>query len=115
MKKIVMLVVVLVSILSGCGSNYSQGERVGIVTKLSEKGLIFKSYEGQMVLALPISVAGQTNPETFEFTADRSVVDKLNNAIYSGKRVKLIYRQWFLAPPTIDTDYVIYDVQPVDK
>lgn len=115
MKKFLLLTVLALAavMVSACAPHYSEGERVGVVTKLSYKGLIFKSWEGQLVAALPIEVAGQTQPETFRFSSasDSETVHKLNNAMLSGQRVTLVYRQWLISPPTIDTDSVVTDVK----
>lgn len=43
MKKVLLIFVAV--ILVGCGANYSNGERHGVVTKISEKGLFFKSLD----------------------------------------------------------------------
>lgn len=109
MKAITIIITAL--ILSACGENYSNGERVGVVTKLSQKGIIFKSWEGEMLMALPAAVAGTTQPEKFEFNVDPAAVAQVQEALASGKRVKLIYRQWWIAPLTIDHDHVIIKVE----
>jgi hypothetical protein len=96
---------------AGCGQNYSNGERVGIVTKLSKKGLIWDSWEGEMIMALPADIAGTTTPEKFEFNVAPECVDKVQAAMKSGKRVTLVYREWWYAPPTIEHDHVIIDVK----
>lgn len=88
---------------------------MGIVTKVSEKGLFFKSWEGEMLIALPTSVAGNTNPEKFAFNVDPSAVDAVKKAVQEGNRVSLVYRQWFFPPPAIDNSHVVYAVHPADK
>lgn len=99
--------------LTACARNYSDGTRVGIVTKLSKKGVIWKSWEGEMLMALPPEAAASgAQPEKFTFNVDPPVVSKVQEAMNSGKRVELVYRQWFFAPPTIDNDHVIIDVRP---
>ena len=101
-------------VLVSCAPNYSKGERVGVVTKLSRKGLFFKSWEGEMLVALPESFGGSIQPEKFEFNADESIVDALRTALVTGKRVQLVYRQWALCPWNIDNDHVVYAVLPVE-
>lgn len=103
--------VLLALMLAACGPNYSNGTRLGVVTKLSQKGLIFKSWEGELLVALPQSVASATQPEKFEFNVDPACVDKVRAAMNSGKRVELVYRQWAITPPTIDNDHVVVDVK----
>jgi hypothetical protein len=99
------------ALLGGCGQNYSNGERAGVITKLSEKGLIFKSWEGEMLIALPAAVAGTTQPENFAFNVAPEAVPKVKAAMASGQRVSVVYRQWALSPPTIDHAHVVVDVQ----
>ena len=75
---IVVILLIIASVvipLTGLGigilPNYSNGSRIGIVTKISEKGVFFKSWEGEMLMALPIAVAGTTTPEVFYFNTSR--------------------------------------------
>ena len=67
-----------------------------------------------MLMALPAEIAGTTMPEKWSFTVDPKMIDKVKTALNSGKRVKLTYRQWFIAPLSIDTEYIIIDVQDGD-
>ena len=50
-KKLLWPVAILILMVSltGCG-NYSNGNRVGNITKFSEKGIIWKTWEGQLHL-----------------------------------------------------------------
>lgn len=59
---------------------YSDGSRAGLLQKLSHKGAIFKTYEGEMILS---SVQSNTNvplaSEKFFFSvSDKRVADQLN-------------------------------------
>ncbi|MEO8151600.1 MAG: hypothetical protein ABI605_00920 [Rhizobacter sp.] len=68
--------------------NYSTGERAGWVQKLSKKGWVCKTWEGELAL---VSMPG-TAPEKFLFTVwDDEVADKINVAM--GKRVALSYNE----------------------
>jgi hypothetical protein len=111
----VIVLIITLSIVTGftgIGPNYSNGERVGIVTKLSEKGVIFKSWEGELLMALPIDVAGTTQPEKFAFNVEKACVERMNTAMKESKRVTLIYRQWWSKPNyKIDHDYVVTDIK----
>jgi hypothetical protein len=80
----------------GIYPNYSDGERIGYVTKLSHKGAIWKTYEGQLQIGQGEQVAVQ---QPFEFSvSSRSVLDKLQKAMEDGKKVKLKYREWLIMP-----------------
>jgi hypothetical protein len=68
--------------------SYSTGERVGWVQKLSKKGWICKTWEGELTM---ISMPGAI-PEKFQFTVrDAGVADQINRAM--GKRVALHYEE----------------------
>jgi hypothetical protein len=68
--------------------SYSTGERVGWVQKLSKKGWICKTWEGELTM---ISMPGAV-PEKFPFTVrDAAVADQINRAM--GKRVALHYEE----------------------
>lgn len=91
---------------------YSSGERAGYVQKLSQKGWICKTYEGELVL---VSMPG-TQAEKFQFTVrDDEVAKKINETV--GKRVRLIYEEHKGVPTSCfgETSYFVYDVQLLDK
>jgi len=88
--------------------SYSRGERVGYVIKLSEKGWMVPTYEGELaILPVPGSV-----PEKFFFSVpDKEVADRINK--FSGKRVALIYQQHRGVPTRFfgETEYFVIDVR----
>jgi hypothetical protein len=68
--------------------SYSSGERAGWVQKLSKKGWLCKTWEGELAL---VSLPGSPL-EKFPFTVnDEAVAEQLNQAM--GKRVSLHYEQ----------------------
>ena len=68
--------------------SYSTGERAGWVQKLSNKGWIGKTWEGELAL---VSLPGAT-PEKFFFTIrDDAVAEKVTKVM--GKRVSLHYEE----------------------
>lgn len=103
----------LLAVVAGCGPNYSNGSRAGVVTKLSKKGMVWDSWEGELLMSLPAD-SGIVQPERFAFSIgpdDTTTVGKVQAALKSGKRVELVYRQWFKRPLTLDTKYVATDVR----
>ncbi len=91
---------------------YSSGERAGYVQKLSQKGWICKTYEGELIL---VSMPG-TQAEKFFFTVrNKAVAEKINETV--GQRVRLIYEEHKGLPTSCfgDTAYFVTDVQPLDK
>ena len=91
---------------------YSSGERVGYVQKLSEKGFVCKTFEGELVL---VSMPG-TQAEKFFFTVkDPEVAKKINESI--GKRVSLTYEEHKGIPSSCfgETSYFVQNVSVMDK
>jgi hypothetical protein len=87
---------------------FSIGHREGFVTKLSKKGYIFKTWEGE----LRTNVLSLSDANTFIFSvANDHVVDKLNK-IDQRVYVKLYYKQYILrAFFKGDTKYFIDSVE----
>jgi hypothetical protein len=91
--------------------SYSTGERAGWAQKLSNKGWVCKTWEGELsMVAMPGAM-----PEKFLFTVrDDAVADKINRAM--GKRVALTYEQHIGIPTTCfgNTQYFVTAVQIVE-
>lgn len=88
--------------------SYSTGERSGYVQKLSKKGYVCKTWEGEMAM---VSMPG-TVSEKFQFTIpDVAIADKVNASV--GKRVALQYEQhkWLPSSCFGDTEYFVTDVR----
>jgi len=88
--------------------SYSSGERVGNIQKLSKKGWLCKTWEGELSM---VPVLGAL-PEKFEFTVrDEMVADKLNKSL--GKKISLYYDQHRGVPSTClgDTAFFVKDVK----
>ena len=95
-----IFMVLLIFIIVGAGIfywkyyyTYSDGYRSGMLQKLSHKGNLMKTYEGELVLS---SISSTNNvalaSEKFFFSvASDSVAKKMMD--YEGKRVKLHYEQ----------------------
>jgi prepilin-type N-terminal cleavage/methylation domain-containing protein len=91
--------------------NYSQGSRVGVVNKLSERGIFFKSWEGEMMMALPTNSTSAIGTQQFSFNVEPKIVNRILEAMNSGKRIEVKYRQWLLKPISIESQYVVYDLK----
>ena len=84
--------------------SYSTGERVGWVQKLSKKGWICKTWEGELTM---ISMPGAV-PEKFPFTVrDDAVAEQINRLM--GKRVAMHYEEKVGLPTSCfgDTRYYV--------
>jgi hypothetical protein len=90
--------------------NYSDGERAGYVQKLSRRGWLCKTWEGELAMA---NLPG-TLPQIFTFTVrDDAVAERINKSM--GGRVRLHYDQHKGLPTSCfgETEYFVTDVQPV--
>jgi hypothetical protein len=84
--------------------SYSEGERAGYLQKLSRKGWLCKTWEGEILLS---SMPGAI-PERFAFTVrDENVVRQLQAAM--GQRVQLTYEQHIGIPTSCfgETQYFV--------
>lgn len=72
---------------------YSDGDREGVMMKISRKGNIFKTYEGEIIQPGFRSGAGSINSNNFKFTAADEEVSKQLSAA-TGKTVKIHYVQY---------------------
>ena len=118
-RGILIAVVALLLIVCGFGLyvwgtlkvSYSTGERSGFVQKLSKKGWVCKTWEGEMAM---VTMPG-TAPEIFYFSVrNDAVAEKINRSM--GKRVALSYGQHKGVPTQCfgETEYHITDVRPVE-
>ena len=92
--------------------NYSSGERVGYVQKLSKKGWVCRTWEGE----LAVTPVPGTPPQIFAFTVpDEAVAQKVRQS--EGKRVALHYEQKRGVPSNCfgDTEYFVTDVRVVGQ
>lgn len=90
--------------------SYSSGERAGLIQKISQKGWVCKTWEGELIM---VSMPG-TQAEKFYFTVrDAALAKRITDA--TGTRVKLVYEEHIGVPTTCfgDTNYYVKDVLPL--
>ena len=87
--------------------NYSTGERAGLLQKVSHKGFVCKTGEGELAL---VSLPGSSVEEFFFTVRDEAVAAKITAAM--GKRVSLHYEEKVGLPTSCfgDTRYYVTDV-----
>ena len=88
--------------------SYSDGDRVGYVQKFSHRGLLCRTWEGELAMS---PVPGAT-PQIFPFTVrDEDTVKRIKES--EGKRVALHYKEKRGIPSSCfgDTSYFISDVR----
>ncbi len=99
---------------------YGKGDRVGKVMKISEKGVLFKTYEGQINMEGFGAVKSENMfSQTFEFSVekDRSdIIENLKTAMNNGKRVNIHYieRYWRI-PWRGDSKHFVRGVKILDN
>lgn len=117
MKKIIIGIAILVILFLAYAlfGSYSDGYRAGTVSKLSKKGYVFKTYEGQLNLGGLSGETGSPASSLWSFSVDggeHDVIKQLDDALLSGKRVKLYYKEKFiLFFWQGDSKYYIYKVE----
>lgn len=85
-----------------------EGSRSGTLVRISKRGWVFKTYEGQLHLAGSVMMTTQS---TWDFSAESSVVYAQLQQ-YEGKPVKCYYHQVVNSFPWQgDTDYLVYKVE----
>jgi hypothetical protein len=119
MIKFFMLALVATMFLTSCTENYSNGERIGMITKFSQKGLVYSSWEG----SLNTTQTGMNSATPFEFSVDNdvndpTVISTLDSAATQGWKVKIKYHEtwnknWFKNRG--ETNYFVKEVQVLDK
>lgn len=119
MKKIIIILFLLVALaMIGffvfINASFSDGFRAGTMVKISKKGYVFKTIEGELNLGNYFTEKGSPSTSIWNFSvasdAD-SVMTKLENAVLTGKRVKLHYKEMYMQFSWRgDTKYFVYKV-----
>lgn len=98
---------------------YSEGVRAGTVIKVSKRGVIFKTYEGQLDLETFGAAKDKQNlfNQAFMFSVrDAEVVKQLEAVSLSGERVNLRYQEKYIPLPFFgETKYFVVGVERTDK
>ncbi len=106
---VIVIVIIVALVYFKYYFTYSKGYRAGLLQKFSEKGVVFKTYEGEMILS---SVQSNANvaiaSEKFLFSVSDKVVAKQMEQI-QGKQVVVHYKEKNGALPWIGDSYYIVD------
>lgn len=120
MKRIIILAVLLLVSFSATAECYSEGIRKGDIQKFSMKGIVTKSWEGEMVqegirTKSKDGVAGITNIWKFSVT-DPAVAKKIEDAMFAGGNISVKYCQSALHNTFVsDTSYIVIDARAAPK
>jgi hypothetical protein len=104
---IVPVLIIVLWIWIALGYSYASGERAGYIQKISKKGWLCKTWEGELAMA---NLPG-TMPQIFTFTVrDDSVAHVIEQN--AGKQVSLTYEQHRGVPTSCfgETEYFVTGV-----
>jgi hypothetical protein len=111
-----LLVVLLLFMAFSYWGVYESGVMAGKVLRITQKGVVFKTYEGKLDLETFGALKG-TSPiaSTFDFSVERKekeVVKQLESVSLSGERVNLHFKKRYMKFPWRgDTKYFITEVE----
>ena len=109
---LVLLPALIFTLWAGITLNYtySSGDRAGFLQKISKRGWLCKTWEGE----LQLSAIPGSQPEKFLFTTRSDSLAAVMQKL-SGQRVVLDYKQHVGVPGTCfgDTEYFVTGVRPV--
>jgi len=99
---------------------YERGVMAGKVLRVTEKGMVFKTYEGKISLESFGALKGVSPvAETFDFSIEpgqTEVIDQLQKVSLSGERVNLHFvKRYMKFPWRGDTTYFIEKVERENK
>ena len=92
--------------------SYSEGERAGWVQKLSSKGWLCKTWEGEMAM---VSMPGSMSEKFFFTVWDDATAEQINKVM--GKRVSLHYEEKVGIPTSCfgETRYYVTKINVVEE
>ena len=98
---------------------YSSGTRTGYVTKVSNKGVLFKTWEGELNFGF-FGGAGSDGKEAstvwYFSVANDDVAKEVAEASESAKKVTLHYREKYVQLSFRgDTKYMVYKVETIEE
>lgn len=98
---------------------YSEGKRGGFVNKLSNKGYLFKTYEGELRTGGLYEGDGTMNSTEWAFSIsgkNKEAIENLDLAIKNGSRVSLTYEEkFFTLPWNGETKYFVTKVEVLEN
>jgi hypothetical protein len=116
-RVIIFGVIISVAILSFLYFGvFESGVMAGKVLRISEKGMVFKTFEGKLSLESFGALKGVSPvAETFDFSVEsneKDVIEQLNEVALSGERVNLHFEKRYMSFPWRgETKYFITRVE----
>jgi hypothetical protein len=122
MRKFIAIVIFLgLSILIGFFLvanyfNYSDGYRVGKLVKITHKGFVFKTYEGELNVGGITGTAGAMS-SMWNFSVnpyDKKIIAEIDSLSTKDAEVKVYYHEKLYQLDWLgDTKYFVYKIEPV--
>ena len=123
-KKILFSIIIigLLFVVFMMFGSYGDGYRAGALTKVSRKGVLFKTNEGEMFIGTSIENADGdvesggviNNIWYFSIKNDEELLKKLDAALLNGHRVKLHYYQKYWKLFWVgDTKYIVDEMEVI--
>lgn len=109
----VIMFIPAITLTGGLVPDYSSGTRDGYITKLSNKGLMWKTNEGEMQVGTGNMAALQ---EPFEFSVKNStLLPSLFEASTNAQRVRLYYQEYLITDLRYaESSYLVTKVEVLD-
>ncbi len=115
--KTILIIIAAIGLFLLVFSNidYSDGYRAGRIVKVSSKGALFKTIEGQLEIDAFGAIKGNNQfSQTFLFSVEDSpkLLEELREASLEGERVNLFYKEkYFRFFWKGDTKYIVYKIE----
>lgn len=122
--KIVLLVIFLIGMIVlsyFMVGSFSEGSRAGTIVKFSKKGVVFKTYEGELNMGMFITdnAAANYGSNIFNFSVpsgNKEVVETIEKVILTGSRVKMYYQEKYVSFLWVgESKYHIYKIDVLEK
>ena len=96
---------------------YSEGSRSGMLLKFSNKGYVFKTWEGELNLGGMTQAEGTMLNNIWNFSVRGSEAETIGNLQkYEGKRIRLSYKEKMRHFPWQgETNYFVYKVEIIEQ
>lgn len=126
MRKFKVIAILILLAASAIGiyflffATFSSGYRVGTIIKMSKRGVVFKTNEGQLHTGgVTAGAEGEVASTIWDFSVERGneqVLTDISNAADNQQRVKLFYDEKFFQWDFFgDTKYFVTGVETLPK
>lgn len=112
----IIIIIAVIAFFLVCNYTYSDGKRAGILTKFSKKGLLLKTYEGELNLGGVNPIPGNTIANNvWRFSVNnKDVAAALMNL--EGRSIRVHYKEKLKVMPWQgETPFLVDRVEMFDK